>query len=526
MSDIIYDDAFVRRLISDYMDKLFYFCLKKTGDQYEAENLAADIVLNVLSSHERWPATVNFSAWFWQIARNRYSVWVRKKDEHDKWISEFDVSEYEITDENAVLDELLQKENIELLRRELAFISSSYREILVAYYIEDKSVKEIATALGISESLVKTNLFRARKALKEGMEMARTFGPRSYNPGEVEFVIFGNKTIMLHPYVNRLVPQNILLEAYENPCTIEEFAVALGVAVPYLEEEVNTLTDRGFLRKSGDKYFTEFFIISKESQYEIYNIQNRNIREISFGIDTIVSDLLSEIRKLGTITQKVKDSDFKWLCVLYTFDALLEFHIEIERYFSESENFIIGYEKTNIPEIPMGYRRSYTEDGEFFRFNVCNYGFEKNELNLFAAEYSLIADMVRENRSVSSLSNPEKNMWNRSINNVFAYEEEDGTITTNIFAINEENKNKLDIMIKTHPLAEKVINILSDIMKKSIDTLVRSCPPCFRDKCKAYALSHMRRIFTMLINEEVESGGLIIPEDPATSTVCIYLIIK
>ena len=164
MSDIIYDDAFVRRLISDYMDKLFYFCLKKTGDQYEAENLAADIVLNVLSSHKRWPATVNFSAWFWQIARNRYSVWVRKKDEHDKWISEFDVSEYEITDENAVLDELLQKENIELLRRELAFISSSYREILVAYYIEDKSVKEIATALGISESLVKTNLFRARKA--------------------------------------------------------------------------------------------------------------------------------------------------------------------------------------------------------------------------------------------------------------------------------------------------------------------------------------------------------------------------
>ena len=128
-----------------------------------------------------------------------------------------------------MLDELLQKENIEILRRELAFISSSYREILVAYYIEDKSVKEIATALGISESLVKTNLFRARKALKEGMEMARTFGPRSYNPGKVCICGVRNHKTKKHFFLLRQLAKNILLEADHNPSTVEELSIALGV---------------------------------------------------------------------------------------------------------------------------------------------------------------------------------------------------------------------------------------------------------------------------------------------------------
>ena len=177
MSSSIYDnEAFVRELTSNYMDKLFYFCLKKTRDRYEAENLAADIVLNVLSSHERWPATISFSAWFWQIAKNRYSVWAKKKSEHDRWISEFDISEYDIADEDAITEDLiLRKENLDLLRRELAFISSAYREVIVAYYIEDKSIKEIAAAIGASESAVKVNLFRARKALKEGMDICYSF---------------------------------------------------------------------------------------------------------------------------------------------------------------------------------------------------------------------------------------------------------------------------------------------------------------------------------------------------------------
>ena len=40
-------------LTQNYMDKLFYFSLKKTGNSFEAENLAQDILLNIITSLER-----------------------------------------------------------------------------------------------------------------------------------------------------------------------------------------------------------------------------------------------------------------------------------------------------------------------------------------------------------------------------------------------------------------------------------------------------------------------------------------
>ena len=40
--------------VSNYLEKLFYFCLKKTGDAREAEELASDISLDVLTAIEKY----------------------------------------------------------------------------------------------------------------------------------------------------------------------------------------------------------------------------------------------------------------------------------------------------------------------------------------------------------------------------------------------------------------------------------------------------------------------------------------
>ena len=34
----------------EYMGKIFYYCLRKTGDSHEAEDLASDITLQVLTA--------------------------------------------------------------------------------------------------------------------------------------------------------------------------------------------------------------------------------------------------------------------------------------------------------------------------------------------------------------------------------------------------------------------------------------------------------------------------------------------
>nr|MBQ4318373.1 RNA polymerase sigma factor [Clostridia bacterium] len=153
------------------------------------------------------------------------------------------MGEYEIDDSSDPLDHaLIKAEEEALLRRELAFISSDYRTIVVAYYIENRRTADIAASLGLPKGTVESKLFRARQKLKEGMNMAREFGKRSYNPDNVTFTnncnAFG-KNGQPWTILNHLLYQNIFLQAYNNPSTAEELALELGIALPYMENELN-----------------------------------------------------------------------------------------------------------------------------------------------------------------------------------------------------------------------------------------------------------------------------------------------
>ena len=63
----------------------------------------------------------------------------------------------------SVEERLIRQEELSLLRRELSFVSSDYRNILIAFYIEDRKIQDIAAGANLSEGTVKSKLFRARK---------------------------------------------------------------------------------------------------------------------------------------------------------------------------------------------------------------------------------------------------------------------------------------------------------------------------------------------------------------------------
>lgn len=56
-------DILIQNLIHNYAEKLFYFCLKKTGNHYAGEDLASDILLNIITALEKGIVPEYFSAW-------------------------------------------------------------------------------------------------------------------------------------------------------------------------------------------------------------------------------------------------------------------------------------------------------------------------------------------------------------------------------------------------------------------------------------------------------------------------------
>ena len=320
-------DRFMIEFAEKYMEKLFYFCLKKTGSQVEADDLTQDIALRIITALNKGTIPVSFSAWVWQIARNRYSVWAKNKHDRNESVVDTDIGDYEIEDESdGLLDTMIHTEQMALLRRELAFIKSDYRNIVVAYYIENKSVRDIASSLSLSISAVQQRLHRARILLKEGMDMAREFGKLSYNPENIAFVMNGMVGKGGEPWndITRSLCKNIMLAAYRNPSTAEELAMEIGVALPYMEEEVSALVKATLMKKNGNRYETNIFIVSAQAQEKIYS----HLREITPALTkAVITAMEYEIKWKNENCPEWHEGyqpyeDMKWALLMMETDAI------------------------------------------------------------------------------------------------------------------------------------------------------------------------------------------------------------
>ena len=288
------NEYLIQQFAEEMKEPIFYFCLRRCSDPTDAEDLASDICAAVITAL-RWGITVHsLHAWVWSIARAQYRLWAIRRHKTAELFSSEDIGDLLLPDDTRNAEEqIVHDETLVLLRQELAFIRSDYREIVVAFYIEDRSVSDIAKRLSIPEGTVLSKLHRARKTIKEGMTMARTFGTRSYKPEDISFNQNWNPSTGPdgRHYIERLIPKNILLEAYDNPVTAEELSIALGVALPYMEDELARLCEGELLLFDGKRYKTAIAILSAKAQSAMREAAERCAEQLTPHILRAVDEI-------------------------------------------------------------------------------------------------------------------------------------------------------------------------------------------------------------------------------------------
>ena len=289
--------SYVKEYCDNYLGKIFYFALKKTGNEHDADELASNISFEILSALSKGTEPKSLDAWIWTVAKNQYARFAKNRYYSPLNAAE-DIAEWEIlTDETPSPEETaVLSEELALIRRELAFIRSDLRNILIAHYFEEKSVSQIAKEFHIPLGTVKTKLISSRKQLKEGMHMARTFGKRSYKPEQISFVMSGKTGQNGQPWsiITHLLYKNIFLEIYENPMTAEELSLEFGIALPYMEDELEFLTREQLLRKEGKRYQTDFPIISKEEQRREFEINKKIQKPLTEKLCELIDTYMRE----------------------------------------------------------------------------------------------------------------------------------------------------------------------------------------------------------------------------------------
>ena len=525
----------MREFSENYMEKLFYFCLKKTGNQTEAEDLTQDIALQIITALNKGTIPTSFSAWIWQIARNRYACWAKEKHNRNESVTGSDIGDYEIEDESKdILDEMIHTEQMALLRRELAFIKSDYRNLVVAYYIENKSVRDIASSLSLSENAVKQRLFRARQILKEGMDMAREFGKRSYKPENVAFAASGPQPSGL-PWsaVQRIIPKNILLQASNNPSTIEELSIELGIALPYMEEEVNILHRATLLEKQGDKYITNFFILDKDCRIEVYHALRKTARERSRLIKEFIDDELASIRKLGIAGDHIDDNAIRWWLVPDLIDYLIENSVKGQQIYEppkrangESWGFV-GYELTDLLDdrVIMGHNGCGNGQNMFWTYKYNDYSMWDQCGEPEYEETELMCNCIRENRNISSFSDIEKRVWDGIVGR-YAHLSDDGYMIPDVLVIGIEKLREIYRLFREHKNYELLIQNFADMYKKVEEIFKKYTHQVLHSNIGYYIRMELYAIRMMAVRDLVETDFLKLPEDPSKSSLGMHIILR
>ena len=241
------------------------YCMARTSNEHEAEDLAQDILLELTRSVQNIRDEKAFYSFMWSVAKNVYKQWYRKKLRHQ----ECELTD-NISDPENIFDVILDEHSdLYLLRRELSLLSEKYRRATILYYLENKSCSEISSLLSVSESMVKYLLFKSRKILRDGMNMERNYGEQSYNPKNLNLMYMGEGPNKYWELINgNKIRQNILWSCYNDSLTEEEIALQIGVALPYIEDDIKLLTDVWLLKKEGRHYRTNIIILTSDFETE------------------------------------------------------------------------------------------------------------------------------------------------------------------------------------------------------------------------------------------------------------------
>lgn len=153
-----------KRIYAQYVDEIYQYVFLRTGVNVGiAEDLTQEIFMDVFKGLSRFKGLCSERTWVYKITKNKVNDFYRKQYRHLEPIPLEDDLTAEISDPKQDMDALVEKTFssagiIDCLNQ----LPEHYKLVLLLKYIDDRSVKEIATITNKSPKAVENILLRAR----------------------------------------------------------------------------------------------------------------------------------------------------------------------------------------------------------------------------------------------------------------------------------------------------------------------------------------------------------------------------
>ena len=322
------------QIADSYSLMILNWAIKKTGNRADGEDLAQEVLCQILSFVKDKTEIEKLDNLIWKIAHYTWCNRLRGLKKVNNVTSLDSPAGLYVIEERDYITEFTENESLKSelanMRRRISELSKVQREIIIAYYLENLSVSDISVRFGMTKSAVKWHLFDGRNKVKEKLERCRM--NNNFNilkPGKLYLGSHGDRGP--DPDIKRvndnLIRQNICLLCYgDNGKTIDELTEITGIPKPYLEYDLDWLVDREFLLLEGKKHKTNFGIRNRQHFYHVKDIYVKYKEEYYRKVIDYFNAREKDIRNIGFY-----GCEFDWNKLLW---LLLTLYL---RYFSESE---------------------------------------------------------------------------------------------------------------------------------------------------------------------------------------------
>ena len=153
-------DLALEQLLNVHGRVVFRMAMTMLRDAGRAEEVTQDVFLKLWRALPSYDGRAAPATWLYAIARNTCLSAVRAES-YRKTVPISEITEPTVS-RDASLDLALEQS--------LSRLPDVLREVITLFYLQEKSVKDVAAALGLAEGTVKSYLHRARRTLAGMLE--------------------------------------------------------------------------------------------------------------------------------------------------------------------------------------------------------------------------------------------------------------------------------------------------------------------------------------------------------------------
>jgi RNA polymerase sigma-70 factor, ECF subfamily len=168
------DDSAFEYLVQKYRRPMLSFMYRMAHNSAVAEDLAQEVFLRVYRSREKYEASAKFTTWLYRIASNLAVNHARdtrhQRPENTVSLDEPDQESgltMDLPDNSLSAEEaIVRRERLAAIRQRVEALPERQKMALIMHKYQQMDYRQIAEVLKLSESAIKSLLFRAYETLR------------------------------------------------------------------------------------------------------------------------------------------------------------------------------------------------------------------------------------------------------------------------------------------------------------------------------------------------------------------------